>query len=86
MFNGKLVTKVLGGMLSTLQVTTSEADMFVQNDTPFISYKNAGGPPVSYFKNDDSTPINVETQCVDISEVPDDMTSVFLVEIAFIQS
>lgn len=74
------------GETQTIRLMSENVDNIVSQDLPFSSYKDSGGPPLSWYKNEDSTPIDPETQSIDFSEVPDDMTSVFLVETAFIQA
>lgn len=80
--------KIISAGTGALYVNDEDADNIVANDVPWSTIRDthiAWGMPVANVRNDDGSAINVETQCVQMSEVPDDTTFLFVLEPAFVE-
>lgn len=74
------------------KTTTNYADNYVENDYTWgqaigqQSPHPLTGVAISYYKKDDSSAINPVTDCIDVSNVPNDAYFSFVLEPAYISN
>lgn len=73
--------------LSCIMLPDFAVDSIVANDKPFSEYKVnvTSGPLYTTLKFDDNTPVTLD-DTISVDNVPDDATSLFVLEPAFVQA